>query len=97
MNKEVILAHLLTVKAAAEAALHNCIERDKKTRSKGGSPTFNTGSGVRVCDVYLKISVDGDEAVLVDICKASCGQLCLAIHEELQGISHLPIDVRSEW
>ena len=39
MNKEVILAHLKTVKESAEVALQGCIERDTKARSKG-DPQF---------------------------------------------------------
>ena len=97
MNKEVILAHLKTVKEAAEVALQNCIERDKKTRSKGGGITFNMGTTVRICDVSLKISVDGEEELVVEICKAQCGLLCGAIYEEIKDLSSYPISIRSDW
>lgn len=97
MNKEVILAHLKTIKEAAEVALQNCIESDTKARSKGGGKTFDMKRNVTIGDVSLKISFDGEESIVVDIWKANCQLLCLTIYQALEGISHLPIDVRSEW
>ena len=95
------LETLQQIKKVAETALANCIERDKKTRSKGGGITFNAGTGVRICDVSYMLSVDGNESIQIDICKANCGQLCLAVYNEIienyQPRPKLAINVRSEW